>query len=541
MERPISRTVGDLLDEMAEKFPKNDVIIFKNVRYTYAELKEKADQVASSLIGMGLRHGDKVGMFVNSGVDFLTIAFGILKAGGVLVPFSTWYRTKEASYALKHCEIKVLFTCDQLLGFSFSNMIREIVPELDKKRPGEGFYPGYPYLDHVVAIEKGFPGAHTWEDFLAFGLDVSQERLKATQRSVEPEELAMILLTSGTTAHPKAVQMIHHIVIENPFNIGEGMGMTPKDRYLINTPMFYAMFLSNAMGVIMTHGASMVVQDVFEPGEALRLIEEEKCTVTVSFYNAFAAMLNHPDFTKRDHSSMRTGGTIASIDELREIGRKFIPQIIRGYGLTESYGFCCMTDVRQPLEERIGSLGKILPGFEYKIVNMETGEKVQPREQGELCIKGYTTPGYFKDPENNQQAFDKEGFFHTGDLMWEDEKGNLEFITRAKEMIKTSGINVAPASIEAYLMTNPKVKVINVIGLPDKLKDQVIAAVIELKEGAEATQEEIINYCKGKIAGYSIPKVIYFIKGNEWPLTVTGKVQKNVLKEMLISKMKEKA
>lgn len=331
--------------------------------------------------------------------------------------------------------------------------------------------------------------------------------------------------------------MLHYGLIENPFAIGERMNLSPGDKYYVGIPMFYGMYATNALEAAMTHGASMVIQERFDPGDGLRLIAEEKCTVMLHFYNAFGSMINHPDRGKWDVSSLRTGVTITSPENFREIARTFMPQIIRAYGLTESYGFCFMTKVSDSLEARTKNLGKALPGFEYKIVDAATGEKVPPGKEGELCLKGYVTPGYYDDPENNAAAFDDDGFFHTGDIVVEDEHGCIEFLARAKEMIKSGGINISPAALENFLLTHPKVKIVNVVGLPDKVKDEAVMAVIELKEGAEATPEEIIAYCKGNIAGYTIPKYVYFIRSDEWPLVASGKVPKNKLKELMISKL----
>lgn len=531
-----SRTLGVLLNELAVKYAENEVLVYKDKRYTYAQLKEEADRVARNLIGMGLKPGDKVGLFVNSSDIFLILVFGILKAGGVVVPFSTWYRAKEAEYGIRHCDVKILFTADKVMGFSFADMIQELLPEMEKKAPGAGSYTGYPLLQHVISVEKEMPGAHTWNDFLAFGKDVPLKAVEEAQASVDPNGTAMILLTSGTTAHPKAVQEVHRMIIENDYNIGERTGVNSNSRAVMSMPMFYGLFIVNAMMSSMSHGATMILDTSFDPGETLRLLEEEKATHWGMFYNYIAAVIFHPDFKKRNLSALTTGATIASPDELRSLSKQMFPKIYVAYGLTESHGFCTCSDVRDPLEDRIKGMGKILPGWEYKIVNPDTEKPVAKGTEGELYLKGYMTPGYYKDPENNETAFAKDGFYRTGDIVTEDEKGILTFITRAKEMIKASGINVAPASVEAYLVTNPKLKIVSVVGLPHKLKGQVVAAVIELKDGMEATEEEIIDFCKGKIAGYSVPRVVCFIKGSEWPLTVTGKIQKKPLEELVISK-----
>ena len=289
----------------------------------------------------------------------------------------------------------------------------------------------------------------------------------------------------------------------------------------------------------MSHGGGFVLQEFFDPAEALRLFEKEKCTIVYGFYNMLSAILNHPDLSKRDLSSLRTGETIGSPEEIKRMA-DLVPQICNVYGLTEVYGNTHLSDSNDPLEVRCAHSGKLLPGFELNIIDPETGKTVARGEPGEACFKGYVTPGYYRDPENNALAFDEEGWFHTGDIVKEDEQGNFYFITRLKEMIKTGGINVSPATVEDFLMKHAKVKEVHVTGYPSKKKGEVVMAVIELMEGQTATEEEIIQHCKGKIAGYSVPTYVSFVKGDEWPRTATGKVPRRQVKELMLEKRGEK-
>jgi len=537
MECPKSKTLGDYLDEMASKFSDREAIIFKDQRYTYKNFRDEANQIAKALFKLGLKRGEKVATLINNRSEWLTLAFGVAKAGGVLVPLSTFYRSREVEYALRHCGVKILFTVGKFLGFDYIKMVREILPTLETSEPGKGEFEGFPDLKYVVSLGEQTKGTYTWGDFFYFGENVSDEVLMKVQASVQPKELAFIMLTSGTTAHPKAVQLVHNAVIENSFNIGERQHLTPKDRLWVGIPVFYAMFNSNAMGAIMSHGGTMVIQESFDAGESLRLIEKEKCTVIYGFYNMIAAILNHPDRSKRDLRSLRTGETIGTPEQIRLMA-ELAPNICNVYGLTEVHGNSHLTDSDDPLDLRCKTSGKLLPGFEMKVAD-DAGHPVPPGEVGEACFRGpYVTPGYYKDPENNALAFDKEGWFHTGDLVIEDKDGYFYFVTRKKDMIKTGGINVSPATVEDFLMSHPKVKEVHVIGFPDKKKDQVVMAVVELKAGEEATQEEFIQYCKGKIAGYSIPAYVCFVRGEEWPRTVTGKVPGSKVKELMLQKFK---
>lgn len=535
MDSPKSKTLGDFIDEMASRFPDNEAIIFKEDRYTYRNFQDLANQVAKGLIRLGLKKGDKVATLINNRPEWLLLAYGVAKAGGIYVPLSTFYRTRELEYALKHCEVKMLFTIGRFLNHDYLKMVRELLPALDEAGPGGIRFEGFPDLENVVSLDEKAKGTYLWEDIIKFGEEVTDTDLEKAQSAVKGEDIVYILLTSGTTAHPKAVELLHDPVIANPFMIGERQHFTPEDRLWVAIPVFYGMFSTNAMTAIMGHGGTMVIQEYFDPAEALRLIEQEKCTVIYGFYNMLSAILNHPDRTHRDLSSVRTGSTIGKPEEIKLMA-ELAPRICHIYGLTESYGNSHLTDANDPMELKCQSPGKPLPGFETKVVDIDTGKALPPGETGELCLKGHITPGYYKDPENNDKAFDEEGWFHTGDLVREDEKGNLYFDSRLKEMLKVGGINVSPATIEDYLMTNSKIKEVHVIGFPDKEKDEVVMAVVELNKGETATEEEIIQFCKGNIASYSVPAHAYFLE-EEWPQTSSGKVPQKLVKELIFSKL----
>ena len=485
---------------------------------------------------LGLKKDDKVATLINNRTEWLFLAFGVSKAGGMYVPLSTFYRAGELEYALKHCEIKMLFTIDHFLRHDYLKMVKGLLPALDKVGPGKAHFEGFPDLEYVVSLGEKVKGTYQWQDIIKFGEGVSDASLARAQAAVEAKDVAYILLTSGATAHPKAVELIHSAIIENPFTIGKRQHFTPEDRLWVAIPVFYGMFSTNAMTAIMGHGGTMVIQEYFDPAEALRLIEEEKCTVIYGFYNMLSAMLNHPDRPHRDLGSVRTGSTMGKPEEMRLMA-ELAPQLCHVYGLTESYGNSHLTDADGLLELKCQSPGKPLPGFETKVVDMDTGKTLPPGETGELCLKGYITPGYFKDPENNEEAFDGDGWFHTGDLVRVDEEENLYFVSRLKEMLKIGGINVSPVTVENFIMTNPKVKEVHVIGFPDEKKGEVVMAVVELKEGEQASEEEMIQYCRGNIAGYSVPGYVYFLEGEEWPKTSSGKVPQKLVKELIFTKL----
>ena len=534
MPMPKSRTQGDFLDEMTEKWPERELIVFEDQRYTYRQFQEVVNRAAKSLIRLGIKKGEKVSTLVNNRPELMVIMFAVAKCGGVFVPLSTFYRATELSYALKHCDVKVFFTVGELLNYNYLTMVKEVLPDLERDQPGE--FEGYPELRQVITLDESVSGGISWEEFLKIGDDVSDEELTQIQSAVKSNDPVFILLTSGSTSHPKACVLLHYGTIENPYNIGERQNLTPEDRMWVGIPIFYAMFLTNAMGAVMSHGGAFVIQAYFDPLEALRLFEEERCTVVYGFYNMISTIMAHPDREKRDLSSLRTGETIGTPEEMRRMS-ELVPNICQVYGLTEVYGNTHLSDSRDSLEIRMAHAGKLLPGFQLRFLDPETGQDVEAGQPGEVCVKGYVTPGYYKDPENNELAFDEDGWFHTGDIAKEDDKGNLYFITRLKEMIKTGGINVSPASVENYLLSHPKIKAVYVTGTPDEKRGEAVTAAVELMPDEDVTPEEIIQYCRGRIAGYSIPTRVVFFNASEWPMTSTGKIPRIKVRELSLQKL----
>ncbi len=532
---PRSRTMGDFLDELAERYPDKEALIYKDKRYTYRDFQDEANRIAKSLIKLGLKKDDKVGSIVNNRLEWLTLAFGVNKAGCTFVPLNTFYKKREIDYAIRHCDVQVLFTIDRLLNNNYLDMLRELLPELDTAESGDGPFRGFPDLKYVVSLGEQLRGTMTWEDFLDLGADVTDEAQQKAQAVVVLKDVAYINLTSGTTSHPKAVQLEHWALIENPFLIGERLGLDESDILWVAIPVFWGLFNCNAMQAMMSHGGTMVIQEFFEPTEALRLIEQERCTTLYGMYNMVAAMMNHPDYKTRDVSSLIKGAT-GGHPEMLKLVAQMVPNVCNVFGLTEIYGNCHTTRGDDPLEERMKGSGKLLPGFQEKVINPETGAEVKIGEEGELLLKGRVTPGYYKDPENNALAFDADGWFHTGDIVRHDQDMNMTFVTRLKEMLKVGGINVSPSTVETYLMTHPKILDVHVIGWPDDLKDEVVMAVVELKPGQEATEEEIIGYCKGQIASYNVPAKVDFVQGSEWPAIASGKIPQRLVKEMIYKK-----
>lgn len=529
MYGPKSRTLGELLDEICDRQPDKEAIIFKDKRYTYRMFQEEANRLAKSLLKLGLEKGDRVAMLFNNRLEWMLLAFAVVKAGGTLVALNTWYRTRELEYVLKHSSARMLFTVDEFTGFNYVSMVKELGVETGAKIE----YPTLPELKQVVVLGEPVQGFLSWEEVQSFGSDLPDSKLLSVQEAVKPHDVAFVLYTSGTTSRPKAVQLLHYGLIENGFNIGERQKQTQEDRLWVGIPMFFSFFSANAMLTILTHGGSIVIQERFEPSEAIELISKERCTIYYGMPNITIAIYNHKNRAAFNLSSLRSGAIIGPPEAIR-LTAELVPKICNVYGLTETYGNCVVCDADDPIELRCTSQGKPLPGNEIKIVDTETGCALPQGNVGEVCVKGYVTPGYLNDQENNAKAFDGEDYFHTGDLGYLDEQGRFHYLSRQKDMIKTGGINVSPAEVEDFLYSHPNIKEVHVVGVSDSVKGEVVMAVIELKDRTEATEEEIISYCKGKIAGYSIPKHVRFVGSNDWLRTASGKVPKDKLRDRIL-------
>ncbi|MDQ5849524.1 MAG: AMP-binding protein, partial [Pseudomonadota bacterium] len=377
--------------------------------------------------------------------------------------------------------------------------------------------------------DGGRPDWFTYSSVLSQGNAVDESVIDAAQRSVRPQDMAYLLYTSGSTSLPKGVEIQHYALIENMWHIGERQKVTEHDRLWLAVSLFWGLGCENALFNLLTHGGCVVLQEHFDAGEALELIERERCTVFYGTPNMAQALCEHPDRATRDLSSLRGGATIGTPEQIMRVVELGAREVCNIYGLTETYGNCNVADARDPLEKRIANVGRPLAGVEQRIVDPHTGKLLPPGEVGEVRVKGYVTTGYYKDPERTREAFDEHGFFRTGDLGMLDAEGYLHFRGRIKEMVKTGGINVAPIEVEEVLLAHPAVQAAFVTGVPDAVHDELLAAVIVLKRGAALTERDVTDHCRKSLAAYKVPRLIRFAAEGELPLTTTGKVQKNRL------------
>ena len=529
-ECPRSRTLPDLLDEMAARRPAREFIVGGETRLTYAATRARVRQLAKGLYQLGVRRGDKVALLMDNRVEWLLVDFAVTLLGATLVPISTWSRARELGYVLNHCDATTFITIDRFLGQDYLAMLAEIgAPSSDR----------LPQLKRVVPVGAERPaGMVRFEDLWDMGADVSDATLDACQRAVTPDDVAYILYTSGTTSTPKGVQLQHRGLIENTWNIGERQHLGPDDRMWMGISLFWSFGCLNALGAVTTHGGCIVLQAHFDAALALALIERERCTVYYGTPNIALALWEHPDRSRRDLSSLRTGAAIGPPPAMQMVMDLGAREICNVYGLTECYGNSNVSDASDPVDVRLHTVGRPLPGMEIRIVDRDTRRPLPAGEVGEILIRGHLTPGYYKDPERNAAAFDAEGFFLTGDLGLIDADGHLHFRGRIKEMVKTGGINVAPLEVEEVLLGHGSVEQAYVIGLPDPRREEILAAAVVLKDGRHASEEELRAFCKQALAAFKVPQHFRIMTRADLPVTATGKVQKFRLQETLAAELR---
>jgi fatty-acyl-CoA synthase len=522
---PISQTWGDLVDELAAASPTAEAVVFHDERLDYAMLKTRVDAFAKALLASGIERGDRLALLVTNRAEWIVAALGAAKIGAIVAAISTFSTPRELAWVLEHSGTSALVTLPEFRGRRFLDAVSDHRAAL-------------PELRTIIAIDGSAPsGVLSLPDFLARAPAVDDAALAAAQRRVRPEDICYILYTSGSTAAPKGVTLAHGRVVANGFDIGERMHLTARDRVWLAVPLFWSFGSANALPALLTHRGCMVLQESFEPGEALALIERERCSVYYGMANMARALREHPDHPGRRLGAMRTGLTIGPPEDIAlTIAALGADELCNVYGATETYGNCAVCDAHDPHPLRLETQGEPLPGMTIRVVDPITRMPLPDGEIGELAVGGYVTPGYFRAPELTAAAFDAEGYFLTGDL-GTIEDGRVRFRGRLKEMIKTGGINVAPLEVEEVLLQHPDIVQAYVVGVPDAAKDEIVAAAVELRAGATADAAAILGFCRERLASYKVPARLNFRAASEFPRTATGKIHKPGLREELAAEL----
>ncbi len=525
----LGETLGANFDRIAAAYPATEAVVSVHQarRYTYAELREATDEFARGLIALGVEHGDRVGIWSTNNVEWVIAQFATPKIGAILVNINPAYRSSEASYVLQQSGVSVLLV---QISHKTSNYV-EIMREIADALPG---------LRTIVLIgddEIGapLPNAMRWDDVRIAAKNVSPERLAERLAATQFDDAINIQYTSGTTGFPKGATLTHHNILNNGYFIGEGCRYGPNDRVCLPVPFYhcFGMVLGNL--AIVTHGATIVIPNYsFDPAMTLDAVVRERCTSLYGVPTMFIAELALPNFADYDCSSLRTGimaGSPCPVEIMKRVQSEMhMPEVTICYGMTETSPVSTQTAVDDPIDKRTATVGRVHPHLEVKIVD-EDGKIVPIGTPGELCTRGYSVMlGYWNDPENTAKAIDAARYMHTGDIATMDEDGYLNIAGRIKDMVIRGGENIYPREIEEYLYAHPAIKDVSVIGLPDERYGEELCAWIVLHPEAELDEEAVRAFCRGKIAHYKIPRYVRFVA--EFPMTVSGKVQKYKMREV---------
>ncbi len=523
----MSETLGAFLDSVTADDPSREAVAYAprdevTQRLSREELRRASRRAAKRLLGLGVGKGTRFGFLCSNRIEWLPIAFGALRLGAVLVPFSTLWKREEIAYGLRHGDVETLLTLPGFLKHDYLSTLKSIVPELATAAPGTMYSEAAPYLRRVVVLNGREPGLETWDELPEVGDDSFLDALSA---NVSPSDWATIFFTSGTTAQAKAVVHSHAALVASGRRIAPCLGITPDDAWWGHMPLFWSGgFILGALTTL-AGGGRAVLHETVDAGSALKLLGREHCTLMAGWHQA-GPLLDHPDFgARRIHLRKGSYHPLAS----RLLGPTH--QAVGMYGMSETA--TCVACARWDDDEatRCETFGRPLDGMVVRIVNPETRETMPAGEIGEIHVKGPTLmEGYYKVPR--AQTFDADGFFKTGDLGYLDDKGYLHFAARLKDVIKTAGVNVAAVEVEEALARHPSVKAVYVVGVSHAVRGENIAALIVARDGTTASSEELLEFCKQNLASYKVPKHFLYIGEEDVPRTGSGKIEKPTLRKL---------
>jgi fatty-acyl-CoA synthase len=526
----IEHTIGEALARAAASWGEREALVSveQDIRWTFAELLEKADALAAGLLALGLEPGERIGIWAPNCVEWTLTQFAAARAGLILVTINPAYRTSEAAFTMAKVGLAALVFMDRFKTSDYAAMVAEIAPDL-------------PALRHIICIGAAAqPGWTQFDQVAGHARDADRQMLAVIGAELRATDAINIQFTSGTTGQPKGATLSHRNILNNGYFVGAAQRLQPGDRICIPVPLYHCFGMVMGNLAALAHGATMVYPAAgFDPGATLAAIERERCTSLYGVPTMFIALLAHPEFDRFDIASLRTGvmaGAVCPEPLMRAvIERLHMPEVTIGYGMTETSPVSFQTATDDPLERRIGSIGRVQPHLECKIVD-EAGDVVPPGTPGELCTRGYSVMlGYWDEPEKTAAVIDSEGWMHSGDLAVIDGEGYGTIVGRLKDMVIRGGENIYPREIEEFLYGHPAVEDVAVVGVPDARMGEELCAWIRLRAGSTGDEEEVRAFCRGRIAHYKVPRYVRFV--DAFPTTVTGKVQKFLIREAMIAEL----
>jgi len=538
----LETTISQALDSAASRWRETEAVVsvHQGIRWTYGELGARTDAFAAGLIALGLQRGDRIGIWSPNNAQWALTQFAAAKAGLILVNINPAYRLSEVEYTLNKVGVKALVALERFKTSEYAEMIEALAPEISSAE-GEINASRLPCLKHAILIGTQVrPGWIAFEDVSELATDIHRARLSDRDATTDCEDPVNIQFTSGTTGLPKGATLSHRNILNNGYFVGRSVGLNPGDRLCIPVPLYHCFGMVMANLGCVVHGATMVYpSEAFDPLAVLSAIEAERCTALYGVPTMFIAELGHPEFERFDLSSLRTGcmaGSPCPVEIMKQvIERMHMRDVTIAYGMTETSPVSFQSSGEDPVARRVSTIGRVQPHLECKVIDVN-GNTVPRGMPGELCTRGYSVMiGYWDDPEKTAEAIDEDGWMHTGDLATIDDEGYGNIVGRQKDMVVRGGENIYPREVEEYLFRHFKIKDVAIVGVPDPKFGEELCAWIILKTGEDADEEEIKAFCHGQIAHYKVPRYVRFVEA--FPLTVTGKIQKYLIRQQMAEEL----
>ena len=540
----LGSTIGKFFDYAAGRYAEREAVvsIHQQVRFTYSELAERVNKLAKAFISAGFQKGDRIGIWSPNNVQWLITQYATAKAGLILVTINPAYRSHELAYVLRQSGCKGLILQNNLRSSNYEQMLCELCPELSNVSTGKLVSIEYEHLTTIISTtESSVSGIYNWTDFNDLSNDSSDQDLDARLNSQDMDDPINIQYTSGTTGFPKGATLSHHNILNNGYFVAETMNFDESDRLVVPVPLYHCFGMVMANLGCLTHGACAIYpSETFEPEAVLHAVQSERATALYGVPTMFIAELALPNFSEYDLKTLRTGimaGAPCPVDTMTQVNeRMHMTEVEIAYGMTETSPVSFQTRVDSPAEKRVSTVGKVHPHVEVKIINPDTNKLCTVGEMGELCTRGYSVMlGYWENPEATSLAIDGHGWMHTGDTAVMDLDGYVNIVGRIKDMIVRGGENIYPREIEEYLIAHKDIEDVQVTGVPDEKFGEEIIAWVKLNGDSDLSEDDVKGFCKGRIAHYKVPRYIRFCK--EFPMTVTGKVQKYKMREISIDEL----